>query len=653
MGRVSFGVLGPVAAWDADGTELDLKGPRHRAVLARLAAARGHIVPLNVLIEDLWETPPAGAAGAIRTFVGALRRAIEPDRPPGTASGILVTQGPGYVLRTGPGDLDAGRFERVAAEAALAPPPRVIELAAEGLDCWRGPAYAGFEYQPWADAERARLTEMRLGLVERQAEARLALGLAEQAIPDLSAQVAEHPWREDAWRMLALALYRGDRQAEALGVISRARKLLSAELGLDPGRALLALESDILRHAAHLDSPAGDVLTVTAAAYQRAAPAFTRTRLESAAALAGSLALTGGSGLETAMIQRLAAIEAAEKLGDPDLTARVIGNYDVPAVWTRSDTPVIAARIAAAAERTLTALPPTGRETSRARLLTTIALESRGSRAGRPAAAALEAAAIARRLGDPALLAFALNGVWMQTFYRCGLAAERDAIGAEVLALSARHGLVTFEIFGRLIRLQALGALGDFAGADEQSRALDQLAGRHERPLISAFTGWYRAMRAAATAAAAATPAAATPAAEERYRQAATLLNGSGMPGVESGLLPLAMLCLRVWRRAPADFADDTAWGPYEAWARPWLLIARNRPDQARNALGRIQAPPPGLLSEALWCLTARAAAVLDDRAQADRARDALLPAANEIAGAGSGMLTAGPVRDYLADIVG
>jgi hypothetical protein len=128
-------------------------------------------------------------------------------------------------------------------------------------------------------------------------------------------------------------------------------------------------------------------------------------------------------------------------------------------------------------------LSPTGRETSRARLLTTIALESRGSRAGRPAAAALEAAAIARRLGDPALLAFALNGVWMQTFYRCGLAAERDAIGVEVLALSARHGLVTFEIFGRLIRLQTLGALGDFADADEQSRALDQLAGPHERPL--------------------------------------------------------------------------------------------------------------------------------------------------------------------------
>jgi DNA-binding SARP family transcriptional activator len=121
-------VLGPVAAWGADAVALDLKGPRHRAVLARLAVARGRVVPLGVLIEDLWEEPPAGAAGAIRTFVGALRRAIEPGRPARTGFQVLVTQGPGYALRTGPGDLDALEFGRLAAEAAAAPPHRVLEL---------------------------------------------------------------------------------------------------------------------------------------------------------------------------------------------------------------------------------------------------------------------------------------------------------------------------------------------------------------------------------------------------------------------------------------------------------------------------------------------------------------------------------------------
>lgn len=150
------------------------------------------------------------------------------------------------------------------------------------------------------------------------------------------------------------------------------------ELGLDPGPSLATLETGILHHAADLDSLADDVLAVTAAAYQRTAIGATRTRLESSATLASSLALTGGSGLRAAMSQRLAAIEAAEKLGDPGLTARVIGNFDVPAIWTRPDDPATAARIVAAAERALPALPA-GHDPLRARLLATIALEGRWS----------------------------------------------------------------------------------------------------------------------------------------------------------------------------------------------------------------------------------------------------------------------------------
>ncbi|MGH3248667.1 MAG: SARP family transcriptional regulator, partial [Trebonia sp.] len=312
-------------------------------------------------------------------------------------------------------------------------------------------------------------------------------------------------------------------------------------------------------------------------------------------------------------------------------------------VWTRSDDPAAAARIVAAVERTLAALPA-DRDSARARLLATIAVESRGTPGDRPGQAAAEAQTIARGLGDPALLAFTLNGVWMQSFSRTGLAAQRDVIGGEILALATRHGLATFEVLGRLIRLQALGGLGDFTGADAHATALEQLGEIHERPLVNVFTSWYRAMRAAATTA-------DTAGNEESYRQAATLLDDSGMPGVARGLLSLALLCLRVWRREPAAFPDDTGWEPYVPWARPWVLLADDQPGAAREALRRCPAPPPGLLSEALWCLTARAAVTLDDRAVAATAHDALLPAAAEIAGAASGMLTAGPVSEYLTDL--
>lgn len=645
----TFGVLGPVVAWDEAGDLVDLKGPRHRAVLGRLIVARGRVVPVSLMIDDLWDDPPAGAKGAVRTFVSALRRALEPQRTARSVAKVLVTEGPGYALRADPESVDAWRFERAVATAATAAPRQALDLLEESLGWWRGPAYAGFADEPWARAERARLEELRLSAAERQAEARLALGLAADAVPDLDAHVAQHPWREGAWRLLALALYRSGRQGDALAVLRRARELLAEELGIDPSAQLTSLETDILRREAHLGAEqgavaAGRVWEQAAAAYDRTVASGAKARLESTVGLLRSLAVAGGSGLEVAREQRLATIDAAEQLGDPELTARVIGNYDVPGIWTRSDDPEQAAQIVAAAERVLAQLPAGEHDTARARLLATIALESRGTRGARGLQAALAAEEIARALEDPSLLASALSGVFMHTFYRAGLAPERDEIGRELVALSARHGLVNFEVLGHLVRLQAHGALGDFARADEHAAAVDLLAERHERPLVAVFTAWYRAMRAAAVGASDAD-------AEAGYRDAAGLLAGSGMPGLERGILPLALLCLRVSRGHPATFNADTDWGPYEPWARPHLLLANHRPNEAAAALRQAPDPPRDLLAEALWCLTARAAIVVGDRRLIELAQAELSPAAREIAGAGSGMLTVGPVSRYLDEL--
>ncbi|MCA2225928.1 BTAD domain-containing putative transcriptional regulator [Nonomuraea aurantiaca] len=694
-----FGVLGPVAAWDADGGAVALKGPRHRAVLARLIVARRRVVPVSRLVEDLWIDPPAGAVGAVRTFVAALRRALEPERPPRAAARLLVTEGPGYALRAEPDAVDAWRFEQ--AVAATLPPEGVLTRLEEALNWWRGPAYAEFADEDWARAERSRLAELRLHAVERRAEARLTLGLAAEAVPDLDAHVAEHPWREDAWRLLALALYRTGRQGDALAVLRRARTLLVEQLGVDPGPGLRRLETDILHQAGHLDTAettgrveaktakatgqgwaetaeaagrvraetaeaAGRVWTETAAAYDRTVASGARARLESTVGLLRNLAVTGGGGLEEARRYRGAAVAAAEELGDAELTARVIGTYDVPAIWTRSDDPAQAAQIVAAAERTLTALPPGTHEAARARLLATIALESRGTRAARGPQAARQAEEIARRLDDPALLAFALNGVFMQTFHRAGLAPRRDEIGAELVALSARHGLVTYEVLGHLIRLQARSALADFPGADGHATAAELLARRHELPLVGVFVQWYRTLRLAATgqpfaaagqgswAEAASAPASLV---EAAYRDAAARLDGAGMPGLRSGLLPLALLCLRLQYALPGehwplDLADEHAdWGPYEPWARPCVLLAQDRRHAAAAALRLIPDPPRDLLYEALWCLAARAAIAVGDRETMERAHTELTPAAAELAGAGSGLLTLGPVATHLDDL--
>lgn len=643
-----FGVLGPVLAWDETGEPLDLKGPRHRAVLARLLIAHGRVVPVSTIVQDLWDDPREGGKGAVQTFVSALRRTLEPQRQARAAARVLITQGPGYALRAETDAVDAWRFERAVAGAATAAPGPARDLLTEALGWWRGPAYAEFADEPWARVERARLEELRLTAVERLAQARMALGYAADAIPDLDAHVAEHPWREEAWRLLALALYRSGRQGDALAVLRRARELLAEELGIDPGAGLTAMETDILRRADHLDADGGTaadrVWEQATAAYDRTVASGAKARLESTVGLLRSLATAGGSGLEAARQQRLSTIEAAEQLGDAELTARVIGNYDVPGIWTRSDDAEQAAHIVAAAERTLARLPGDAHDTARARLLVTIAIESRGIRGDRGLQAARAAEEIARGLDDPALLASALSGKFMHTFHGAGLAPERDAIGQELLAVSTRHGLATFEILGHLIRMQALGALGDFARANEHATAADVLAARHETPLVTVFTTWYRAMRAAATGASVA-------AAEAGYRRAAELLVGSGMPGVERGILPLALLCLRVAQGLPADFDADTDWGPYEPWARPHLLLANHHRAEAATALRRIPDPAPDLLLEALWCLTARAAIALDDQRLMERSRIELSSATSEIAGAGSGMLTAGPVSQYLDEL--
>ena len=237
------------------------------------------------------------------------------------------------------------------------------------------------------------------------------------------------------------------------------------------------------------------------------------------------------------------------------------------------------------------------------------------------------------------MLAFAFNGVFMQTFDRAGLAPQRDEIGAELIALSSRHGLVTFEVLGHLIRLQARSALADFTGADEHATAADHLAAKYESPLVSVFTQWYRALRLAAGGA----PA---DKAQNAYRDAAALLETAGMPGLQHGLLPLALLSVRLHHRLPAQ--TDEQWGPYEPWIRPLVLLAQGLDAEAAVAVREAPEPPHDLLYEAMWCLIGRAAVAVGDRQVMRRAHTALRPAAGELAGAGSGLMTFGEVSDVL-----
>jgi DNA-binding SARP family transcriptional activator len=246
-------VLGPLEV-TVDGVPASVGGPRQRCVLARLIAGHGQVVSADRLIEDLYaDEAPARALAAVQSYVSHLRRALEPGRAAWDRAGVLAASPPGYVLRLGHDVVDAWAFETEVHQAAGKGDPAVVHSRlSQALASWRGPAFQEFGSLPWADLEASRLGELRLTAIEMRADAALRLGRAAEMVADLDQLTAAHPLREEAWRLLALALYQSGRQGDALAALRRARARLAEELGVDPGPALRELEDGILAQAVHL-----------------------------------------------------------------------------------------------------------------------------------------------------------------------------------------------------------------------------------------------------------------------------------------------------------------------------------------------------------------------------------------------------------------
>jgi DNA-binding SARP family transcriptional activator len=253
-------LLGPVEV-RREGEPLDLGGPQSRAVIAHLALDAGRVVSVERLIDRLWgDDPPRTPLGTLQSYVSRLRRCLEPDRAGGTEAHLLVTEAPGYVLRVPAEQIDVHRFRRLAAEArqALAGGDERAALSNldEALALWRGPALAGSGPPDRVRAIVVQLDEERDSAIESRFETLLALGRHAETVPELQAAVEAAPLRERLWALLALALYRCSRQADALRALSTARSTLVEELGLDPGPELRELESRILAQDPALTLPA-------------------------------------------------------------------------------------------------------------------------------------------------------------------------------------------------------------------------------------------------------------------------------------------------------------------------------------------------------------------------------------------------------------
>jgi DNA-binding SARP family transcriptional activator len=299
---VEFRLLGPFDVL-VDGRSAELGGAKQRALLAILAIRANEIVPSERLIEELWlGHAPESAVNTLQGYVSRLRKALVPDGS-NSAEPIIVFRPPGYVLTLAPEHIDSRRFERLVGEAEARAATGDAKGAAaslrEALDLWRGAALADFTYEEFAQAEIARLGELRLKAIEERIDADLACGHHSALVPELEALVAEHPLRERLRAQQMLALYRSGRQGEALAVYRETRKTLGDELGIEPTLSLQELERAILGHDPSLEPPRRTRPTAVATHLPR------RLRIAAAGAIVAAGAVALGFILGTSDSQRV------------------------------------------------------------------------------------------------------------------------------------------------------------------------------------------------------------------------------------------------------------------------------------------------------------------------------------------------------------
>ncbi|RAY11929.1 activator protein [Actinomadura craniellae] len=243
-----YEVLGPLRIVDEHGGSF-ISGRKIETVLAVLLVRAGGVVTFDQLMAEIWgDTPPRRASAAIYVYISQLRKHL---KRPGRSSSEIITRAPGYVLQLGSDELDANSFIRLvntgrehSREGRHREASRCFQSA---LDLWHGPVLGDLRgggsiiegFATWLEEVRLECTEMLM-------DSYLQLGDHRRLVGQLYSLASEYPLNEAFYRQLMLALYRSERQADALEVYQSARKVLKSQLGLDPCRGLQDLQRAIL-----------------------------------------------------------------------------------------------------------------------------------------------------------------------------------------------------------------------------------------------------------------------------------------------------------------------------------------------------------------------------------------------------------------------
>ncbi|KIF66515.1 regulatory protein [Streptomyces sp. AcH 505] len=251
-------LLGSLNAQE-DGSPILPSAAKTRQILALLALHANQVVPVSMLMEELWEySPPRTASATLQTYILRLRRLIDASvRGRCDAKEILVYKHDGYRLNVPRGSVDAMEYDRLAAEGQRVfesgDDAAAVRIFRESLQLWSGPALADIRPGALLEIERVRLEESRLGVLERRVDAELSLGRHSELLTELTVLTARNPLHEGLHAQRMIALYRSGRPSEALGVFMKLRGRLVEDLGLDPSPRLQRLQRAILGGDVDLD----------------------------------------------------------------------------------------------------------------------------------------------------------------------------------------------------------------------------------------------------------------------------------------------------------------------------------------------------------------------------------------------------------------
>jgi SARP family transcriptional regulator, regulator of embCAB operon len=249
---LQFQVLGPLEVFHGDRICTPTP-PKVSRVLALLLLRANQVVPMDALIEELWgEAPPMSAVGTAQTYIYQLRKALDPGAEQIGGGDWLVTKPPGYLMRVSPDQLDATAFDALSRQGRQmlerSRPEQASHLLRLALDLWKGPSLANVRRGHLLEAHAVHLEEERMRTLELRIQADAELGRHRELIGEIRSLVAIHPLNEWLHGHLIAALSHCGRRGEALQAYQDLRRVLSAQLGLDPQPELERLHQEVLSH---------------------------------------------------------------------------------------------------------------------------------------------------------------------------------------------------------------------------------------------------------------------------------------------------------------------------------------------------------------------------------------------------------------------